>query len=56
MVISFALEIILLLFILLEKMVLSKLSKKLFFSYLTDIFFPTTSETCLKTAAIIKDN
>ena len=33
---------------LLEKIVLSKLSKKLFFPYFTDIFFPTTSEALLK--------
>ena len=33
---------------LLEKIVLSKLSKKLFFSYFTDIFFPITSEALLK--------
>ena len=31
-----------------EKIVLSKLSKKLLFSYLTDIFFPTISEALLK--------
>ena len=46
--ISFALEIILSLAILLEKIVLSKLSKKLFFSYFTDIFFPTILEALLK--------
>ena len=46
--ISFALETTLSLLILLEKIVLSKLSKKLFFSYFTDIFFPTISEALLK--------
>ena len=48
MEISFAFETTLSLLILLEKIVLSKLSKKLFFSYFTDIFFPTTSEALLK--------
>ena len=38
----------LLLLILLEKIVLSKLSKKLVFSYFTDIFFPIMSEALLK--------
>jgi len=41
-------SMILSLLILLEKIVLSKLSKKLIFSYFTDIFFPTTSEALLK--------